>query len=310
VSVLNPPKVAILLATYNGASYLDAQLHSIANQIGVGIDLFVSDDGSTDGTQELLARWARSWHGRFEIFDGPCRGFSENFRSLALRAAHDSDFVAFGDQDDIWEPDKLSVAVAALDAGASDRPGLYFSRTRLISAAGEPIGFSPLFKEPPAFRNAIVQSIGGGNTMVLNRRGFGLFAESARRTSFATHDWWAYIICAGAGGFIYYDATAHIGYRQHADNLVGRNTGLLARLNRLRLVLRGNFAHWTDVNLAGLDRCSDMLTDDARTVVSALRDVRAARLLTAIRLLRRTGVYRQTGAGNLGLAFAAAIGKL
>lgn len=307
---MSSPKVIVLMATYNGASFLDEQLASIAAQQSVEVDLLVSDDGSSDTTVAILESWRGRWQGQFGIVSGPQQGFSENFRFLALSAQSQADYFAFSDQDDIWDADKLIAAISALGAEPAGRPALYFSRTRLIDAAGQPAGFSPLFTRPPSFRNAIVQSIGGGNTMVLNRSAFALFAESARRTSFVTHDWWAYILCSGAGGYVCYDPVSHIGYRQHSANLIGKNTGARARLGRLRHVFKGQFARWIDQNLAGLQECSDLLTPDANAVIAALRQVRGARGFNALWSLLASGVYRQTPGGNLGLAAAATLGKL
>src|SRR5690606_26251104 len=98
---------------------------------------------------------------------GPGRGFSENFRSLIKRPAETA-FLAYADQDDVWKPDKLSAAIARIEQ-AGPGPVLYCSRTELIDQDGAPLGMSPLFSRPPDVRNAILQSIAGGNTMVMNR---------------------------------------------------------------------------------------------------------------------------------------------
>jgi glycosyltransferase involved in cell wall biosynthesis len=298
-------RCAVLLATHNGARFLEEQLQSLAAQRVGALDIFVSDDGSTDGTRDLLGAWRERWrHGSFRLTDGPRRGFSENFRSLANLAETDAEFVAFCDQDDVWDPDKLAVAMDVLRQRAPDRPALYCSRTRLVDEAGKAIGFSPLFSRPPSFRNALVQSIAGGNTMVFNRPGFALFRESARRGPFVSHDWWAYIIITGAGGLVHYDPVPHVGYRQHAGNLVGRNSGFRARLNRLRRLLDGQFIRWTTANLESLEASADLLTAEARATVAQLRQIRARPSAAALRTLREAGLYRQTSMGNLGLVAA------
>lgn len=306
------PTCAVLMATYNGLAFIDEQLVTIAAQSGVGrIDMVISDDGSSDGTLEKLNEWERHWtRGAFRIVRGPAQGFAENFRSLLVAVEADADYVAFSDQDDIWDPDKLSAAILRLAPIGESRPAVYFSRTRTVDALGMETGFSPLFERPPGFRNAIVQSIGGGNTTVLNRRGFALVAESARRTGFVTHDWWSYLMVSAAGGEVIYDPVPHIGYRQHGSNLVGTNTGMAARLLRLRQLLKGRFAGWTSQNLAGLDLCDDLIGTDARATLQAMADIRRSRGSAAVGRLRRAGLYRQTTVGNLGLLLAAFLGKL
>ncbi len=56
---IEPPRVTILLATFNGSNYLEEQLSSIMNQQGVVVEIIVNDDGSTDGTLEILNRWQK-----------------------------------------------------------------------------------------------------------------------------------------------------------------------------------------------------------------------------------------------------------
>lgn len=306
------PSCAVLMATYNGLAFIDEQLATIAAQTSVGrIDMVVSDDGSTDGTLDKLHEWSRNWtRGAFQILRGPSRGFAENFRALLVAVETDADYIAFSDQDDIWDPDKLAAAIARLGPTGESRPAVYFSRTRTVDALGMATGFSPLFERPPGFRNALVQSIGGGNTTVLNRQGFALVAESARRTGFVTHDWWSYLVVSAAGGEVIYDPVPHIGYRQHGANLVGTNTGMGARLLRLRQLLKGRFAGWTTQNIAGLALCDDLIGTDARATLQAMADIRRSRGSAAVGRLRRAGLYRQTTAGNMGLVLAAFLGKL
>ena len=110
------PAIAILLATYNGAKYLSLQLESLAAQSWPRIDIWASDDGSTDGSRMVLKAASAKWDkGGFVILDGPKRGSATaNFRELILHAKGDYDFVAFADQDDVWLPWKLTRAVEAL----------------------------------------------------------------------------------------------------------------------------------------------------------------------------------------------------
>ena len=198
-------RLAVLMATFNGARFIDEQLRSIDQQTWPIIDVWASDDGSTDGTLGALERWAVYWSkGDFMRLPGPGRGFAANFRSLLTNTKIDADYVAFCDQDDVWLTDKTQAAVAALEIYGS-RPALYCARTIITDADGEELSRSPLFRRPPDFANALVQSIGGGNTMVLNRAAHQLLREAATRTGFVSHDWFAYLIVAGGGGRVIYD---------------------------------------------------------------------------------------------------------
>jgi glycosyltransferase involved in cell wall biosynthesis len=305
------PRVAILMATYNGAAYLEEQLVSLRAQSYPWIDIIVSDDGSQDGTPDILRQWLERWDkGRFVMRHGPGKGFAENFRSLIVDPAIDADYFAFCDQDDIWEPDKLETAVSRLRAFAHGMPALFCSRTLTITENGRAVGASPLFARNPSFRNALVQSLAGGNTMVLNRAALSLVKSASIRSGFVSHDWWAYLLVSGAGGQVFYCSRPLVRYRQHGSNQVGANTSLGARLGRLRRLIEGQFWRWSEENLAGLEANADLLTPDAIQSLVRFREARTAALPRRLFQLVRSGVYRQTLTGNIGLYVAALIKRL
>ena len=213
-------RVAILLATMNGSAFIDEQLDSIAAQTHDDWFLLVSDDGSTDDTRERVARFAASRPQRVVLVEGPRRGACANFLKMAADPAIDADYYAFCDQDDIWYADKLERALAVLAGIPVGVPALYGGRTELVDIDGRPYGFSPLFKRHPDFRNALVQSIIGGNTIVFNRPTKKLI-ETGGTPDIASHDWWAYQLVSLAGGVVHYDPQPAVRYRQHGKNLVG-----------------------------------------------------------------------------------------
>ena len=117
------PSVAILLCTFNGARFLPAQLSSLARQRFSNWRLFVSDDGSTDETLSLISKYQREETGvSVAVRDGPRRGLVRNFLGLACDLSISADYFAFSDQDDIWEPDKLSRAIEWLQSIPAKRP--------------------------------------------------------------------------------------------------------------------------------------------------------------------------------------------
>ncbi len=304
-------RVAILLATRNGAAFLDQQLRSLEGQTHPAIDIWVSDDGSSDGTHDMLRAWQGRWSkGSFRIGEGPSKGFAENFRSLICNQEIAADFFAYCDQDDIWEQDKLEKAIGWMATQTDALPLLFCSRTLTVSETDEPIGHSPLFRRSPSFRNALVQSIAGGNTMVLNRGARNLVALASSRTGFVSHDWWSYMIVTGAGGSVCYSATPFVRYRQHGSNVVGANNSWHARMVRLKGLFQGRFARWTEQNLEGLERNRDLLTPDALTVLDAFSGARKANFLSSMLLVHRSGVYRQTFASSTLLWVSVMIGLL
>lgn len=303
--------MAIWLATRNGAAFLDEQLRSLEAQTHPSIDIWASDDGSTDATPAILSGWQGRWRkGAFNVSEGPRDGFAENFRALMSNEAPEADFFACCDQDDLWEPHKLETALAWMRSQDGSLPLLFCSRTLTISETGTPVGMSPLFGRQPSFRNALVQSLAGGNTMVLNRAGRSIVGLASRRARFVSHDWWMYMLVTGAGGIVRYSPEPLVRYRQHADNLVGANTSWKARLGRLKLLTAGQFTRWNDVNLAALEQNRDLLTPDAVQAMELFAEARRSRLPGAVANLYRSGVYRQTPQGTLALWAALAFGLM
>ncbi|MDX8538984.1 MULTISPECIES: glycosyltransferase family 2 protein [Mesorhizobium] len=297
--------MAVLLGAKDGAAFIEEQLQSLLAQSHPLVDLWVSDDGSTDGTQALVEAWRPRWtKGSLTLVKGPQKGFAANFRSMIVDPRIDADYYAFCDQDDIWEPDRLESALRWMRSLDAETPLLFCSRTATISETGSAAGYSPLFRRPPSFRNALVQSIAGGNTMLINRAARHLLAKASAKTEFVSHDWWAYLIVTAAGGMVRYDPRPLVRYRQHAANLVGANVSWKARLSRLGRLFRGEFASWTDSNLGGLAVNRDILTKDAAACLGLFIRARNGGISRRLRLLRRSGVYRQTLPGTLGLYLA------
>lgn len=299
-------RVAILLCTMNGQRFLGEQLDSIAAQTFPGWQVWASDDGSQDGTLAILEQYRAAWgEERLVIQAGPGREGTANFLSLACRADLEAEYYAFADQDDIWEADKLHRAVAWLETVPNGIPALYCSRTRLIDEAGKEIGLSPLFSRPPGFANALVQNIGGGNTMVFNQAARALLQEAGDEVDVFAHDWWAYMVVAGCGGTVFYDSHPMVCYRQHGRNLVGANIGWSARLARVHLLFQGRFKEWNARNLKALRGIVRMLTPENRRTLETWAEFRKQPLPVRLLGFKRVGIYRQTLAGNFGLLVAA-----
>lgn len=306
----NRPKVLILLATYNGATFLQQQLDSFRQQTYENWELLVSDDGSTDETTAMLARFAAEVPQRVTVIAGPRKGFWQNFVALVRHDAIDADLFAYSDQDDIWFAEKLAKAVAWFATQSGESPALYFSRTELMKRDGGAMGFSPLFTRAPSFQNALVQNIGGGNTMVFNRAAREVLVSTPADADMVSHDWWTYQMVTGVGGVAHYDPWPSLQYRQHGQNIVGANKGLRARLIRLNAFAGGRMAEWNSVNLRLLKRVRSALTKENAATLDHYADVRHSAWPWRLWLVMRSGVYRQSPIENVGLLLGALLGKL
>lgn len=302
-----PGHVAILMATRNGARHLGQQLDSILAQSHRDWSLWISDDGSDDATPAILADWQRRHPGRIHLRAGPGRGAAANFLSLLTDPAIAADHVALADQDDVWLPGKLARALARLGRLPAG-PALYAARTRIVDEDLRPLGLSPLRRRPPGFRNALVQSLAGGNTMVLNGAARALVCR-APAVEPVSHDWWLYQLLTGAGAHVLYDPEPVLLYRQHGGNQHGANRGGRARLSRLGRLLGGTLADWNARNIAALGACRHLLTAPARADLDRFARIAGRAGPLAAARLAASGIHRQSREETLALWLAALAGR-
>ena len=113
---MQPPRVLVLLAAFNGMAYLPAQLASILCQQAVAVQVVLSIDRSSDGTEAWAAQFAQrdarvSVLPGGQVFGGAAPNFFRLLRDVNLAGF---DYVAMSDQDDLWHPDKLARACQQL----------------------------------------------------------------------------------------------------------------------------------------------------------------------------------------------------
>ncbi|UXZ99321.1 glycosyltransferase family 2 protein [Pseudomonas phytophila] len=299
------------MCTYNGQTFLEKQLESIESQTCSDWHVAISDDGSEDETLTIAQRYRLKWgEEKLSVWQGPGKGFARNFISSVCHKDLSADHYAWCDQDDMWNEKKLQAALSWLHSMPKDIPALYFGRTQLVDSMGVVLGYSPLFRRSPSFANALVQNIGGGNTMVLNHAARVLLEKAGQNLDVVSHDWWAYLLVTGAGGNVFYDPSPYVMYRQHAGNLVGANSSWRARVIRMKMMTQGRFRVWNSINIANLERVIGSLTHENRELLERFKLLRSDTLPRRLAGLKRSGIYRQTRLGNLGLIVAAVMGKI
>ncbi|OWY13184.1 hypothetical protein B6V72_10325 [Thioclava sp. F34-6] len=291
-------RVTILMAIRDPGPELRDQLESLATQTHPEWRLIVGDDSRSDAAHDLLAEFARSHEVR--IGAGPQKGAGVNFLSLlsGLDPAK-TEFIAFCDQDDVWLPDRLARGIAALDEG---KPALYCSRTWVCDANLGNKHLSARHPDRPSFRNALVQNIAAGNTILLNPGGAELAISAARELQVAPrHDWWIYQLFTGCGVRVVYDAEPTLLYRQHGRNAEGANLTMRAKLSRLKRLLKGEWRGWVDVQCAALTASAHRFTPENRTIFNRFLNMREADFSTRMKEFARLRLYRQSRAATLAL---------
>jgi len=300
---------SILLGCYQPNHYLTEQLESIEGQTYQSWSIFLSDDSFSKKWQskhsECLIKLG------IALSEGPKIGFANNFLSLVRNPKLQSDLYAFCDQDDIWSKEKLEVIQQIFTGSDNSIPRIYCGRTYIVDSENNYIGHSPLFKKSPSFKNALIQNIGGGNTMVFNNAARDLLLACPLDIKVVSHDWFFYQLVTGAGGEVIYDSNPYVRYRQHDANLVGANIGWSARIRRIRLLLAGRFKDWNEINIEALLRVNHLLSLESRETLQLFINTRAGNSFWARLIqLKRSGLYRQTLLGNLGLIIGLILGKV
>ena len=234
-------RIAVLLAIFNGVSYLKDQLDSILRQQEVDVEIFISVDISNDGSERWIDERA-SADSRIHVlphghkFGGAAPNFFRLFRDVSFDGF---DYVCLSDQDDIWLPNKLARAhqlIIDRSAHAYSSNAIAFwedGRTAFINKS-----------QPQTKWDYLFEAAGPGCTYVLGAPLAKEIQTIARDkeseiAAIGLHDWfiYAYVRSRGYGWVI--DDRALIHYRQHSQNQVGMNSGLKAFMHRARKVSSG-----------------------------------------------------------------------
>lgn len=235
--------VDVLLATYNGARYLQAQLDSIVAQTHPSWRILVSDDGSSDGTLEILQQYRDRLGDRLVLVPHPSagRGAVSNFGNLMQASLDDglAQWAVFADQDDVWLPQKIAELLAEMvrieGADAQALPCLVHSDLTVVDENLQVL--APSFvqyqkMDPRDCSQLSLLSVNQvtGCTMMVNRA----LLRTALPLPVDTimHDWWCALV-SGCGRRSFIPAPLIL-YRQHGANQLGaKNRGLSMRLRRM-----------------------------------------------------------------------------
>lgn len=221
----------VLMSTYNGKKYVREQIDSILHQKDVKISMLIRDDGSQDGTLDILNEYEKKYS-QVKVYVGANCGACGSFFDLMKNVKKQHDYYAFADQDDIWLSDKISHAISILEKD-NTKPALYCGAYKLVDSELKPIGNGKSNKVKPSFGNSLVECIYSGCTGVFNKELLELVIRKIPQNAYM-HDWWMYMV-ASAFGKVYCDETPLMYYRQHDKNVLGGNTGKIRQtVKRIR----------------------------------------------------------------------------
>lgn len=288
----------IVMSTYNGKAYLQEQLESVLRQTVSDFLLLIRDDGSSDGTPDLLREISDP---RVRLILGENLGPAGSFFALLDAARQENaDFVFFCDQDDVWMPDKLERLLAEMKTCPAG-PALVFSDFAMIDGSGSVTGDSYTAMAQlriPAdgnfFPKLLAQPYVFGCASVLNRELLELVKDPP--AGIEMYDCWIALV-ASLLGTVRYLPQSTIYHRFHSSNATGRS-GMNSLAARVRRVTQ-NFqkqAENTALRLHQaqllLDRYGDSLSDAQRKMLLELAKAGKTGGLSPVKTLKKYDVSR------------------
>ena len=239
--------IDIVLATYNGESYISEQVSSIINMVGfeeyIG-KIIICDDNSNDSTVNIIKSLVASE--KLEILYNNNKhnyGPVKNFERGILHST--AEYIMLSDQDDVWDKYKLKKYIDTIASLDKDKPFLIFSDLEVVDEKLNVISPSFLAYQSIPFDwylsldNLLIQNTAPGCTMFFNKS----LVKKALPLPPACimHDWWLLIV-AKILGEVYFIKEPLIKYRQHGKNQVGaKKLGFIKTAKSLKV--SSNSAH-------------------------------------------------------------------
>lgn len=250
---MNDVAICVLLASYNGEKYIREQIESIKNQKKIKkVDIFISDDGSTDKTLSIIKNLITSSDKKNVFFlkeKNPYKSPTSNFLHLIKNVNLESyDAICFSDQDDIWFDDKLINSWEKIYFGKYDG---YSSSFISLHRRGYKKYVNKSFSQKKY--DYVFEAPGPGCTFMM-RKDFlmtikDFLLNSSYENEIPSHDWFIYYFARVKGFSWFIDSNPTIYYRQHSQNFLGTNTGFSAFFKRFKMILSSGYRKQVQKNI-------------------------------------------------------------
>ncbi len=211
--------VLVLLSSYNGEKFIKEQIESLLKQT-MPVFVLIRDDGSTDNTVSIISDFTQKCD-YIKLIKGENIGYIGSFNALINNDLVDEyEWIAFCDQDDVWLPSKLSVAVNSINKNYDPEiPTLYFSN--LMETDENLNEIKPVYSNRKTISKykLIIGDSPAGCTSVFNQAAAVVY-RAGLNIPMPAHDYEMYCVCIFMGRVIY-DPNYYILYRQHGKNVCG-----------------------------------------------------------------------------------------
>lgn len=298
------------MSTYNGEKYLTEQIDSILAQKNVHVELFIRDDGSKDSTRNIISDYAGRYdnvHVDFGENVGAARSFIQ-----ALTSASECEYYAFSDQDDYWEPEKLSSAVKIIRQKENEQgknlPILYYSNLNISDSRLNIIRKTKFEGRVHSLGSVITRRSLAGCTMMMNVKLHSLIKSRPITDNMLAqnHDGFIVSLVYSVGGAVICDSESYIRYRQHGSNIAGSPLNFAGRVKKEWRSLTDNSGSEARIARAILETYSGEITPEARSMLETVAGYRGniiSRLKIVFSPEFRTGDFRLTLVGKFKALF-------
>lgn len=210
-NTVEAPKVAVVMATYNGEKFIEEQLQSIVNQTYPNLEIVITDDCSTDGTYSILQRYAHRYPNISCYQNRRNIGYVKNFEK-AIKLA-EADYIALSDQDDIWQHDKIALMMEHINDAS-----VVYCDSEFIDADGNSLNkklsdiknLQPVYDSLPFMVNNGVF----GHAMLMHK---SIALQAMPFPKDCVHDWVIAFVATFSNGVKFVNQPA-VQYRQHCNN--------------------------------------------------------------------------------------------
>ncbi len=301
------PVVDILLPTYNGERFVRAQIESILSQTYQNWRLLIRDDGSSDGTMDILRSYLGGYPDRMTLVEdgrdhlGACQSFA------ALLSHSTSDYVAFCDQDDVWFPEKMELTLNRMIRleQAYDKPVLVHTDIKVVdkNLCLLSDSFWKYQRVNPGRKNlnhVLIQNNVTGCAMMINRKLKDISLPIPQEA--IMYDWWIALAASAFGVFDYIDTPTML-YRQHSRSDTGAKKYtpwyFLSRMNRIEEG-RKSIGRTLRQGRTFLERFQDRLNNSQLEIVRNFSQLFQVNRLSRLRLLFKHDLGKYGTLRNMG----------
>lgn len=232
--------VCILLATYNGEKYLEAQLNSLLSQDFSNFICYIHDDGSNDRTVDIINEYCCRFPSVFKKVNAPVQGGAKNnFMFLLKNIGVNFKYIVFCDQDDVWMPNKLSKLLERMrliNCCDNQKPCLVYSDMKVTDKNLKIISnsfnnYNRLEHGNITPDRAIMKGYAAGCSIMINQK-LAKLASVKDYQNIIMHDWWVILVASLIGEISFVDIPLVL-YRQHEHNTLGaKKTTFLSEMRR------------------------------------------------------------------------------